>query len=135
MRLEIFALCDSASDYGGRLCLLGVHDQIRAKEAPIQIGHCALAVRMRFHRIEDGRHKLVATISDEDGKNVVPKIEADMLVNLPESAQSAAVNLVLAINGLKLPSFGEYSIDLAIDGAHQGSLPIYCPPPPKPEIA
>jgi hypothetical protein len=31
----------------------------------------------------------------------------------------------MQINGLKLDQFGEYTVDLAVDGVHQGSLPLY----------
>jgi hypothetical protein len=31
----------------------------------------------------------------------------------------------MQINGLKLDQYGEYTVDLAVDGVHQGSLPLY----------
>jgi hypothetical protein len=36
-----------------------------------------------------------------------------------------ATNMILNLQGLKFPGFGEYSIDLAIDGRHEASLPLY----------
>jgi hypothetical protein len=71
-------------------------------------------------------------VADQDGKSIVPKIEADISVALGETAQSAAVNLVMALNRVKLDGFGEYTIDLAIDGKHLGSLPLYCSQLPAP---
>ena len=79
----------------------------------------------RFHRIEEGKHKLNVTLADQDGKSIVPKIEADITVAFHESAQSAAANLVMALNRVKLEAFGEYTVDLAVDGKHLGSLPLY----------
>jgi hypothetical protein len=46
-------------------------------------------------------------------------------VRFSEKAQSATFNLVMQVNGLKLEQFGEYTVDLAVDGIHQGSLPLY----------
>jgi len=38
---------------------------------------------------------------------------------------SVAANMILNLHGLKFQQFGEYSIDLAIDGRHESSLPFY----------
>jgi len=37
---------------------------------------------------------------------------------------TATASLVLVIQQLNLPRFGEYSIDLAVDGHHEGSIPL-----------
>ena len=125
MKLEIFTLCDSAVDYGGKLCILGAFDRILAKEAPFVYQHCAVAARLRFHRIEEGKHHLRVTFADEDGKTVLPNVDGEVTVKFGPSSPSAAINLIMGINGLKLERFGEYTVDLAVDGVHQGSLPLY----------
>lgn len=56
MEVEIFALCDAATDYGGRLNLLGTFEQIRTKQFPAAHPHFAVALRIRFERIEEGDH-------------------------------------------------------------------------------
>jgi hypothetical protein len=33
--------------------------------------------------------------------------------------------MIFNIQGLKISDYGEYSIDLAIDGRHEASLPLY----------
>jgi hypothetical protein len=132
MKLEIFTLCDSAIDYAGKLCILGAFDSVQGKTTPVVVQHCAIAGRLRFHRIEEGKHKLTVTVADQDGKIILPKIEAELGVSIGETAQSAAVNLVMAVNRLKLEEFGEYTVDLGIDGVHLGSLPLYCSPIPTP---
>lgn len=129
MKLEIFSLCDTAVDYGGKLCILGAFDHIRSKEVPHVMQHCAVVARMRFHRIEEGNHKLRVTLADEDGKMIVPNVEAQVAVRFGERSQSATFNLIMQINGLKLDRFGEYTVDLAVDGVHQGSIPLYLEQP------
>ena len=59
--------------------------------------------------------------------------EAQVSVRFLQELNSATVNLILQVNGLKLERHGEYTIDLAVDGIHQGSLPLYFSPPPQPQ--
>lgn len=125
LKLEIFTLCDSAVDYGGKVCILGAFDSVTALEAPYTVSHCAVVARMRFHRIEEGNHKLRVTLADQDGRMIMPNVDAQVGVRFSEKSQSATFNLVMQINGLKLEQFGEYTVDLAVDGVHQGSLPLY----------
>jgi hypothetical protein len=132
LKLEIFTLCDSAVDYGGKVCILGAFDSVAAAEAPYTVTHCAVVARMRFHRIEDGNHKFRVTLADQDGKMIMPNVDAQVGVRFTEQAQSATFNLVMQINGLKLDQFGEYTVDLAVDGVHQGSLPLYFSKTPQP---
>ena len=71
-----------------------------------------------------GRDQEVS-VADADGRPVIPNVEAKVEVPFPEHAQSATFNLVVNINGLKLDAFGEYTTDIAVDGLHVGSLPLY----------
>jgi hypothetical protein len=41
--------------------------------------------------------------------------------------------LGLSIQRLRLPRFGEYTIDLAVDGRQEGPLPLYVRKRPSPE--
>jgi hypothetical protein len=140
MKVEIFSLCDFASaDAGGKLNIIGVFDSIYAKEVPATHGLCALAIRIRFDRIEEGLKKLKISFVDSDGNPVMPSMEMQIQVQIPPLFQEANVQVVFLIPQLKLPSFGEYSVDLAIDGRQEAStplnvrqLPIIPPHPPTP---
>ena len=94
MQLEIFTLCDAATEYAGKLNIIGTFDALRGFEAPISHPQCAIAGRLRFEQIEEGEHRVMLTFADEDGNIVMPK-------------------------------FGEYTVDLAVDGRQLGSLPLY----------
>ncbi|MFM8880251.1 MAG: DUF6941 family protein, partial [Verrucomicrobiota bacterium] len=94
LKLEIFTLCDSAVDYGGKVCILGAFDSVAAAEVPYTVTHCAVVARMRFHRIEEGNHKLRVTLADQDGKMIMPNVDAQVGVRFTEKAQSATFNLV-----------------------------------------
>ena len=125
MKVEIFTLCDAATDSGGKLNMLGAFDHIIAAAMPAVHPLCAIAVRIRFAKIEEGSHKLNVTFADTDGKFVLPGLQASIGVRLGPDHSTIAANVVLCIQKLKLETFGEYTIDLAIDGRHEGSIPLY----------
>lgn len=124
MEIEIFSLCDAATDYGGKLNILGTFDRIGARQFPTAHPHCSVAVRMRFERIEEGEHRVRINIVDDDGKPIGPTIDGSIGVRFPADLSSLCANLVLNINGMKFDKPGSYSIDLAVDGRHEKSLPL-----------
>ena len=124
MDIEIFALCDAAADYGGKLSLLGTFDRIIVKEFPASHPHCCVALRARFDRIEEGDHRVRIRIVDEDGKPIGPGVDGNIAVRFPPKLDSVCANMVLGITGLKFEKPGHYSIDLALDTRHEKSLPL-----------
>lgn len=126
MKIELIVLCDAATEYQGKLNILGTFDAIWARSIPTVHRLCAVALRLRFSRIEEGKHIIKINIIDGDGKSIVKPLETGVNVMFKETVlTSMAVNMILNIQGLKFPNFGEYSIDLAVDGKHEASLPIY----------
>jgi hypothetical protein len=125
MKVELFALCDFAADYAGKLTVVGVFDSIYARQMPAVHAHCCLAVKLRFEKIEEGAKKLRLSVADDDGRAVLPPIELAINVAMPPDAPSNAIQVVANIGGMKIDSFGEYSIDLALDGRHEGSIPLF----------
>ncbi|MBI4850050.1 MAG: hypothetical protein HY808_15995 [Nitrospirae bacterium] len=131
MKVELFVLCDAATDYHGKLNILGTFDAIWTKQIPAVHPQCAVALRVRFAKIEEGAHKVRINIVDEDGKAVVPPLDAGVNIQFRETPlTSMSANMILNLQGLKFPKYGEYSIDLAVDGRQEASLPIYVQPVP-----
>ena len=126
MKVEIFTLCDAATaDSGGKLNILGSFDRINANGIPVTHAICALAIKMRFERLEEGTKRIRISFVDSDGNAVMPVLDAGSQVSFPPGESSVTACLVLQIQQLKLPNFGEYSIDLAIDGRHEASIPLF----------
>ena len=125
MKLELFTLCDYAADYGGKLSIIGIFDTLWAKQVPAIHPQCSVAAKMRFEKIEEGRKLVKISIADDDGKPALPAIECPIQVAAPPGVASISINVVLNIERLKLDRFGEFSIDLALDGRHEGSIPLY----------
>lgn len=124
MDIEVFTLCDAATDSGGKLNLLGAFDSIFTKSLPAVHPQCAIALRLRFSRIEAGKHKIKISLVDADGKPVVPPLDADMNVAFKGGEASLAANVIMNLHRLQVREEGEYSIDLAIDGRHEKSVPL-----------
>ena len=130
MNVQIFTLCDAATlDAAGKLNILGSFDRLSGAAEPIMHMHCALALKLRFERVEEGQKKLRLAFIDSDGTAVMPPIDGMAEVRPQDNDSSSTVSLALGIQQLKLPKFGEYSIDLAIDGRHETSIPLFVKPP------
>jgi hypothetical protein len=143
MKIEVFTLCDAAVDYGGKLSLLGAFDGIFARETPVVHPQCAIALRLRVPRAEEGKHNITINFIDADGHLVMPSVHGGFEVRMPPQRDSVAVNLVLNVHQLKFERFDDYAIDLTIDGRLEASLPLVvvhlppggphaAPPPPAP---
>jgi hypothetical protein len=132
MDVEAFLLCDAATEQQGKLNVLGAFDSIFAKKVPTVHPACAIAARLRFSKVEQGEHAVKISVIDEDGKEVVPKLEGKVSVRVGpaspaggDEANSAVINLILNFQRLKLPEYGEYRVDLAVDGEQKASLPLF----------
>ena len=124
MKIEILTLCDAATNNGGKLNILGSFDHIFGRETPITYPLCALAIKLRFEKIEQGSKCLRISFVNADGKSVIPTLDQTFTVNVPPNESTASAALVLIIQQIKLENFGDYSIDLAIDGRLEGSIPL-----------
>jgi hypothetical protein len=126
MKVEIFTLCDAATvDAAGKLNILGSFDRLNAREVPIVHPHCALAIKLRFERVEEGQKQLRIAFVDQDGAAVMQNLDATTEVRFLGDDPSATISVALNIQQLRLPRFDEYSIDLAVDGRQEASIPLF----------
>jgi hypothetical protein len=86
---------------------------------------CAVAASLKFEAIETGIHRVKLRFGDADGREVLPTAEMQMNVVMPPDFPYLTINPIFNFQQLTLPRFGEYSVDLAIDGIHEGSLPLF----------
>ena len=122
-------MCDAATvDAAGKLNILGSFDRLNAREVPIVHPHCALAIKMRFERVEEGQKRLRIAFVDQDATAIVQNLDATTDVQFHGDDPSATVSVALDIQQLRLPKFDEYSIDLAIDGRQEASIPLFVKP-------
>ena len=67
MDIEVFAICDAATESGGKLNILGAFDSLYGSKLPIVHPHCSIALRIRYSKIEEGQHTIRINFVDEDG--------------------------------------------------------------------
>jgi hypothetical protein len=124
MIIQLAVLCDAATDYSGKLNILGTFDTILTSQLPAVHPQCSVALRITFSKIEEGSHKIKMNFVDEDGKLVMPAIDMPVDVLLPGDASFLVRNFVINIQQLKFEKPGNYSIDVAINGRHEISIPL-----------
>ncbi len=124
MNIQMAVLCDAATDYSGKLNILGTFDTIFSGQFPAVHPQCSVALRIIFNKMEEGKHQLKINFVDEDGKSIMPPIDAPLDIVVPGDATFISRNLVINIQGLKFERPGLFSIDVALDGRHEASIPL-----------
>jgi hypothetical protein len=124
MKIEVFALCDAATENRGKLNILGTFDQIYAAKMPVVHPACAIALRIRFDKMEEGVHKVNLQLVDPDGRAVFQPMEGEVQPRMAEDVGSVAVNLILNFQHVKFETFADYQINLAIDDVSVATLPL-----------
>ena len=124
MDIQVAVLCDAATDYKGKLNLLGTFNSVHTRELPANYPQCSIVLRVVFKLVEEGSHKLRINFVDEDGKFVMPSIEFPFEVKVPENDSFVYRNFILNIQRLKFEKFGQHAVDIAIDGRQEASIPL-----------
>ena len=133
MNTEAFLLCDAATDQQGKLNVIGAFDNIFAKGVPVRLPSFSIASRIRFKKNEEGEHLVKISIVDADGNPIGPKPEGKITVQVADNVDSAAVNLILNLQGVEFKKYGRYQIDLVVDDNVHASLPLRVNHAPKAE--
>src|ERR1041385_8040868 len=124
MHIEIFSLCDAATvDAGGKLNILGAFDTLYASQMPIVYPQFTIALRIRFSSSERGNHNVAFNFIDIDGKHILSPASGVISVDFQNAQTSVSTNSIINVQMVKLEKYGEYSLDLAIDGRSEASLP------------
>ncbi len=126
MDVPVAVLCDAATDYSGKLNILGAFDAIMARQFPMVHPACTLAVRVVFEPYEMGDHRLVIKLTDEDGVEVVDPLEAQVVCRQHEGRPSTFLsrNLIVNLQRLSFKRPGRYEMKVTIDGHHLASTPL-----------
>jgi len=118
-------LCDAATDYGGKLNLLGAFDAIVAHRFPTTHPAAAFAARFIYYPSEQGVHRIQLKVVDEDGKEIAPPAELQAEVRFPPGDRPfVSQNMVLNLQRIRFGEPGRFSFDLFVDGEHQASIPL-----------
>jgi hypothetical protein len=137
MEVQIAALCDSAADYNGKLCIMGTFDTILAQNFPFLHPQCSVALRLLFRDDDEGAFPIKLNIVNEDGKALVPPIETQLDIEIPDDGGVVFTrNIVFNMQHLKFDRPGFYSIDVVVRGRPLVGIPFriaqYQAPPGQP---
>jgi len=135
MKIEIFSLCDAATDNQGKLNILGTFDQIYAAKIPVVHPACAIAMRLRFDKREEGIHRVKLQLVNPDGVPVFRPMEGEVNPRMAEDVESMAVNLILNFQHIKFEEYADYQINLTIDDVGMAVLPLRVREMPRPHMA
>ena len=125
MEVQIASLCDTAADYGGKLCLLGAFDTILAAKFPAMHPFCSVALRIVFRDTDEGKHTLRVNLIDADGQSLLPGMPVTPLdIRMPENQFFATVNLVFNLQGMRFNKPGQYSVDITLDEQMIARIPL-----------
>ncbi|MDX1951200.1 MAG: hypothetical protein SFY81_03400 [Verrucomicrobiota bacterium] len=121
MKLQLFCLCDFASvdPVSSKMNVIGMFDRIYAATTPAIHNLCAVAGKVLFDQEEGGDKKIKITFTAPDGSPFVPALESSLPVNHEEGRSS--IQFAVLMSQIKLLTFGQYSIDLEIEGKHVAS--------------
>ena len=125
MNIQVAVLCDAATDYGGKMNLLGTFDTIVARQLPAMHPQCTIALRIAFDRSEEGQHKVSMSFVDDDGRSIMPSIEMPVQVDVPGESIFVSRNFIINIQQMKFERPGHYAIGILLDGRMQASLPLH----------
>ena len=124
MKIEVFALCDAATESHGKLNLLGTFDQLVAARLPVIHPACAVALRIRFDVHEAIEHRIRLRMVDPDGQPFMKEMEASVHPRFGEDLSSTAINLILNMQRIKFADFADYAFLLEVNEVEEASLPL-----------
>ncbi len=124
MNIQIAVLCDAATDYSGKMNILGTFDTIVTRQMPAVHPQCTVALRMVFDRTEEGEHKVTVSFVDEDGHSVMPAIDLSVTVQVPTDAIFTSRNFIINIQHMKFQKPGHYAIGVLLNGRLETSIPL-----------
>ncbi len=138
MELLTSVICDSASDYNGKLCVLGAFDTIWSLKYPSQHVQCTLAFRFLFDNSDIGRHEFEVDFLNADGQPLLPKGPIKFGITMgaiPNQQYFLSRNLVVNLQNLPLPGPGQYAFDIRCNNEVLSRIPLQAvqgkPPPPS----
>ncbi len=124
MQVQLAVLCDAATDYSGKLNILGTFDTLITSHLPAVHPQCSIALRLTFQKEEEGQRVIQMSFVDEDGKPVMRPIELHLDVVVPDDTIFLSRNAVITMQNLPLNHAGLYSVEISVDGVQQTNIPL-----------
>jgi hypothetical protein len=125
MQLQISTLCDFASDYQGKLCVLGAFDTLCAASFPVIHPQCSIAVRFVFQPEDAGKHEFIIRCVDPAGAEAMPPMPAMVDVTFSSTfIPFVSRNMVFTLQRIKLERQGLYRWIIQHRGETVATIPL-----------
>ena len=113
MKYELFALCDGAFNYNGRLTIVGTYDNVAAKSFP-WITDITFAIKLFVPKTEVGAKMVSLHFLDDKGAPFAASIQVP--VQIPKSEVNGHIVFTSTMRGVVFPLQGTYQIRIEEDG-------------------
>jgi hypothetical protein len=124
-------ICDYA-EVSHKINALGIgFDTIYAPKTPIKHRSFLLVFKLRAIIVEAGDKNVKISLIDEDGKNIIPDINAKFAIPKPSEGLESKAQIAIGFDNVEFPKYGSYSIHAVLDGNDMIAIPIKVVPPPQ----
>jgi len=124
LRVEMFTLCDGATEQEGRLSLLGTYDVVHAAQFPCLLPQVTVVLRLRFWPHESRMHRLRLMLTGPDGETIADTLEIRAEFQPFSEELSSACNAIIRLPSVRIEEPGEYTLDFYLNGTIEGRLPV-----------
>ncbi|MFC1901253.1 DUF6941 family protein [Chloroflexota bacterium] len=132
MDVNFAFIADYADNSGGKITAVGLGiDTVYAKSVPARHPLMFAVISIKFSITEIGQKRIGMCLIDQDGHNVIPTLDTIVNVTSPPSGfLYKNHNIVLAMNMIEFPDYGDYSISWLLEGQEIKSIPLKVSIPP-----
>lgn len=128
LRLEMFTLCDGATEQDGRISLVGTYESIYAANFPCVLPQVTAVLRVRFWPQDGSVHAFRLVLTSPDGKPLVVLLDAMTAMQPFSDDRSMACNVIARLQNVQIDAPGEHTFDFYVDDKLEGRLPVgVCP--------
>jgi len=124
LRMEMFTLCDGASEQGGRLSLIGTYEAIHAAGFPCVLPQVTVVLRIRFWPQEGNLHLFRLVLTNPDGKPLGVLVDATATLPPFIEDRSTVFNIIAHLQHVGIEEPGEHTLDFYLDDKMAGRLPV-----------
>lgn len=127
MDMKFGLLCDAANVTNeGKLNILGEFNRIWSTSPPVRWPLCWLVARFEAHITEGTDHALEVDLINEDGRSLMEERPSGALKFQPTGpGRPLRAQVMMRMQDIQFPEFGDYEFHFLVDGTHVGSVPIY----------
>jgi hypothetical protein len=118
MRVLYSKLCEYAfQNLNGRHSLIGIFDNVRAPQFPVDHPPFFICVEAEFDPMEAGRERVFSfAMIDEDGKQVLGFTGPPSVPQRDPQFGYVKMQITIGVSGVRFEKPGEYRLDVLCDG-------------------